>query len=664
MLPTMRAILSLWLVLACSATLLGQSSLRQRQIDSLRTELDRPQQDTTRYALLTKLGFLYYDGSLPDSAIAIAERAKAIAHLLGDAVRISDACFLIGTTYRAQLATYDKGLEYFFLGLTHLENARSHPKYLVKRARLLTEIALSYESLEDFEQAIAYCIEIRQIARENGFKFYEAIAAATESSIRRLMGDYDAAMVLTERTLVLRREIGDSAVVARSIGTVGEILYLKGKPLNALPQLFKSLEMLNGEIHNTVRAYNNIARCYLAIHMLDSAAIYAQKGYDLCVSTRRKFGLQQCYKIMADIKERQGQFEEALFFQKRYNELRDTVLSGQRRQRAATLQMRAAIEEKEREQERALKQQFIVQNVLLSILGVLTAAIFVVALAYRQKQKSEQALQEKNALIEKQNRQLETQRDDLAEANKLKSELLAIAAHDLKNPLQSVVGFASLIEEKVEPQSEFAQMSRFIKQSADKMLRLINDLLDTTVMQMGRMKLRKASIDVGKLIEDVVDDHLAAAQRKNQTIEVTTDKNAVASVDEERMRQVLSNLISNAIKYSPTGKTIYVETKKTGIRRQDTEEISTLPPSDSCILISVRDEGKGLTESDKAKLFQQFQRLSAQPTGGESSTGLGLWIAKEIVELHGGKIWAESKGNGSTFFVELPALPVAKPISV
>jgi len=664
MLPTMRAILSLWLVLACSATLLGQSSSRQRQIDSLRAELDRPQQDTTRYALLTKLGFLYYDDSLPDSAIAIAERAKAIAHLLGDAVRISDACFLIGTTYRAQLATYDKGLEYFFLGLTHLENARSHPKYLVKRARLLTEIALSYESLEDFEQAIAYCIEIRQIARENGFKFYEAIAAATESSIRRLMGDYDAAMVLTERTLVLRREIGDSAVVARSIGTVGEILYLKGKPLDALPQLFKSLEMLNGEIHNTVRAYNNIARCYLAIHMLDSAAIYAQKGYDLSVSTRRKFGLQQCYKIMADIKERQGQFEEALFFQKRYNELRDTVLSGQRRQRAAALQMRAAIEEKEREQEKALKQQFIVQNVLLSILGVLTAAMFVVALAYRQKQKSEQALQEKNALIEKQNRQLETQRDDLAEANKLKSELLAIAAHDLKNPLQSIVGFASLIEEKVEPQSEFAQMSRFIKQSADKMLRLINDLLDTTVMQMGRMKLRKASIDISELIEDVVNDHLASAQRKNQTIEVTTDRDVIVSVDEERMRQVLSNLISNAIKYSPTGKTIYVETKKTGIRRQDTEGISTLPPSDSCILISVRDEGKGLTESDKAKLFQQFQRLSAQPTGGESSTGLGLWIAKEIVELHGGKIWAESKGNGSTFFVELPALPVAKPISV
>jgi len=113
----------------------------------------------------------------------------------------------------------------------------------------------------------------------------------------------------------------------------------------------------------------------------------------------------------------------------------------------------------------------------------------------------------------------------------------------------------------------------------------------------------------------------------------------------ERMREVFSNLISNAIKYSPHGKTITV---RYGYSESDSES--------KRVLIAVKDEGQGLSDLDKQKLFGQFQRLSARPTGGESSTGLGLWIAKQFVEKHGGRIWAESegKGKGTTFFVELP----------
>jgi signal transduction histidine kinase len=124
-------------------------------------------------------------------------------------------------------------------------------------------------------------------------------------------------------------------------------------------------------------------------------------------------------------------------------------------------------------------------------------------------------------------------------------------------------------------------------------------------------------------------------------------------VDTDRMREVIDNLISNAIKYSPEGKTIAVRVQHS---KDDNDGGA---PS---VLVSVRDEGQGLTEEDMKKLFGKFQRLSAQPTAGESSTGLGLAIVKQLVELHGGKVWAESEGKnkGSIFCVKLPSASKTK----
>ena len=140
------------------------------------------------------------------------------------------------------------------------------------------------------------------------------------------------------------------------------------------------------------------------------------------------------------------------------------------------------------------------------------------------------------------------------------------------------------------------------------------------------------------------------AEKKSQTIELDLAQNCLAELDIERMREVFENLVSNAVKYSPKGKRI---------------QVSLMQASEETVRIAVKDEGQGLTEADKEKLFGKFQRLSARPTGGESSTGLGLSIVKQLVELHGGKVWAESEGkdNGATFFVELPLLKAAPPIA-
>ncbi len=236
------------------------------------------------------------------------------------------------------------------------------------------------------------------------------------------------------------------------------------------------------------------------------------------------------------------------------------------------------------------------------------------------------------------------------EASRFKTELLAIAAHDLKNPLQSIIGFASLIQESAKSPVDMQRYATTIQNAAQRMFKLINELLNTTAIDAGKLTLNRFPCSLDELASVVLAANLQQANQKQQRIDFHAEPNCIAEVDAERIREVFDNLVSNAIKYSPIGKTIWIR-----IFRATSSDGDALP----VIRFTVRDEGQGLTEDDMKKLFGRFQRLSAKPTGGESSTGLGLSIAKQLVELHNGKLWAESEGKdrGTTFIVELPILP-------
>jgi signal transduction histidine kinase len=143
------------------------------------------------------------------------------------------------------------------------------------------------------------------------------------------------------------------------------------------------------------------------------------------------------------------------------------------------------------------------------------------------------------------------------------------------------------------------------------------------------------------MLGELVTSNRALAEKKNQTIHLVAPPRRVVNCDPERLREAIDNLVSNAIKYSPIGGNIEL--------LMDADHNDTL--------ISVKDEGAGFSPADISRLFGRFQRLSAKPTGGESSTGLGLSIVKRIVELHGGRVSAESPGPGcgATFTIRLPA---------
>lgn len=241
------------------------------------------------------------------------------------------------------------------------------------------------------------------------------------------------------------------------------------------------------------------------------------------------------------------------------------------------------------------------------------------------------------------NVELEAALNQVQRLNEEKNEIMGIVSHDLKNPISAILGMTELMLPNKGFNlaiSDYQQFSQMIQQTAANMLELVKGLLDDHWLEFGAMELYVTAVDASVLTNFVVDDYRQRARDKNITLHCDAPENVLALADERRLHQVLDNLISNAVKYSPTGKNIVVRTANI----QNTT------------LISVQDEGPGLSDDDKSKLFGKFARLSAQPTGGEHSSGLGLSIVKKMVEAMQGRVWCESEfGKGSTFIVELPA---------
>lgn len=234
--------------------------------------------------------------------------------------------------------------------------------------------------------------------------------------------------------------------------------------------------------------------------------------------------------------------------------------------------------------------------------------------------------------------------EELKKANRLKSKLLEIAAHDLKNPLQVIVAHTDLLKARLKDTGSprTVEQLNIIYKSTDSMIVLITKLLKALTLDSGKLVLNRSKVDVGKLLKSVIDDNRPQLDKKGQKLVFSAQEGCIVDGDEMLIKEIFENLLSNAVKFSYPGKSIWVD-----VYRDDTT-----------VTYKVRDEGPGISEADKEKMFARFQKLSARPTGGEPSTGLGLAITRDLVELHKGKIWLESElGRGCTFFVQLPINP-------
>lgn len=288
----------------------------------------------------------------------------------------------------------------------------------------------------------------------------------------------------------------------------------------------------------------------------------------------------------------------------------------------------------------------------LTIITLLMSSALIYILFKNLKKETDQRLKIENlsdqlekskGRLEETNYNLEVANDKLKELDKMKTEFLSLASHQLRSPLTAIKGYTSMILE-----GDYGKISNKTKEVLDRILEsssnlviVVEDLLNVSKIESGGMQYQKENFDIDVMIEEVSKDLSITAEKKGLKIIFNKEQNGNyhTNGDKEKLRQVFINLTDNSIKYTKQG------------------EINTfIKNNDSKIIIGVKDTGIGIkSKKEKDNLFGKFERGEGARMN-TSGSGLGLYLAKEIVKAHNGKIWVESEGEnkGSTFFVELP----------
>ena len=240
-------------------------------------------------------------------------------------------------------------------------------------------------------------------------------------------------------------------------------------------------------------------------------------------------------------------------------------------------------------------------------------------------------------------RQLHQANAELRELNELKNRFIGMAAHDLRKPVGVIMTYSEFVLDEASDRLDEEQRG-FLRASlsaAVGMKRLIDNFLDVSVIESGHLRLERSRTAVAEIVAGVLPlVRLVAARKKVELLTEAGEDERPLAVDVAKLQQVLANLLSNAIEHSRAGQRVWLVARREA----------------GGLLFSVRDEGSGIAPEDQPRLFTPFARAGTRKTAGERSVGLGLAIARLVVEAHGGRIWVESiPGQGATFLIALPA---------
>lgn len=469
-------------------------------------------------------------------------------------------------------------------------------------ARHLGNLGLVYSSLFDYDNALEYYTKSLAIAEELGNKASMAHQTSNIGSVYRSLLDYDQAMEYHRKALSIFEEIGNMEGVATATGHIGNVYLNIAEFFRALEYMQKASELFEkiGNKAGMAIWLFNIGNIYAAPDFKESDHKVAQEFLSKAENIFEELGMkrEQCefHRLMSEICEKEERWEEFAKHFREYHKLEQEIRGEESRKSAVRFQLQ--ILQKEREIER-------LKNIELA---------------------------EANARL----RQLDNE----------KNEFIGMAAHDLKNPLTAIILQASLASTRLDglTPNQLLKSFKSIHHSAERMLEIILRFLDVNALDSEGVTAEFSPTDITQITRDIVEHFSAAAEKKKITLNYHPPVDTMTvQTDPAILEEILENLVSNAIKFSPHGRKVSIEIES--IDSTETDEVH----------IIVRDQGPGIKPEDMDKLFGRFQRLSARPTGGEHSTGLGLAAVKRLTELIGGSVWCESvAGNGAAFFVKLP----------
>jgi PAS domain S-box-containing protein len=242
---------------------------------------------------------------------------------------------------------------------------------------------------------------------------------------------------------------------------------------------------------------------------------------------------------------------------------------------------------------------------------------------------------------------------DRLQVERMKDEFISVVSHELRTPLTSIHGSLGMLASGLlsADSDRGKRLLQIAVESTDRLVRLINDILDIERIESGKVAMAKQTCNAAKLVKHAIEVMQPIATKTGITLSVNTI-NVSLLADPDRIVQTLTNLLSNAIKFSPSGSMIYINTKL--IENDSTGKEALAHPT---LLFTIQDQGRGIPSDKLDKIFERFQQVDASDSRNHEGTGLGLAICRSIVQQHGGQIWVNSKlGEGSTFYFTLPIL--------
>lgn len=671
----------------------SQGIAQQKRSDSLETVLNAIRRewgtivDTTIVNLLNNVANEYRTSN-PFKALDYCEQAQKYARQLGYKRGIAEAVSNMGNIH-IQQGNYDRAIEHYLEAFKLYEDLADKPHM----AYLVNALGVAYSKRGNIRQSLENYEKARKIYTDINDKDGLAKTLGNLASLYSDNGDDRIALTFYQKALLLHREFGDSMRVAAALNGIGMAYFYLGNYnsalefLHAAERIFSASDDVDGMKLGDV--YNNIAVAYLHKHQYKEALQKVNRALEIAQASGLRPLRQTSYAILSDIYRDLGNFQLALEYSQRDNLLKDTIFNEESDKRLVSAVRGYEIKRKEdsirtltkdkqiQDQQLQLQtQQLQLQNQQLIFLAIGFVMVFAIvgllANGYRVKRRSELQLQHKNTELESANQEIALKNQHLEELNNEKNEFLGIVAHDLKSPILSIKLLAQLLHDTNVAQDERIRFTNTIISSSDQLSRIISNLLNVNAIERGGITLDITPFNLSVAAYSVFEEYTPRAEAKNVTLHFESFTDGECLGDHTAILQVMDNLVSNALKYSPGNKNVWfrIYGEKTWTRRgaeqNDVQNGSkSLPngfaghlhkyPTKLCMRIEVQDEGPGLSDDDMKKLFGKFQRLSAKPTSGEQSTGLGLSIVKKMVEAMNGEVWCDSThGQGATFIVELP----------
>lgn len=600
---------------------------------------------------------------------ALEELHEASAHYeeRNDNPGVASICMTIaGTLFR--LTEHDRALEYLSRALLIFEEQDD------KRgmAGALSNMATTYQIVGRNDLALEHLLRALDVQEEIQDRIGIAVTANNIGGLYGRLGHVETALTYVQQALAWFRDAGSELDITKCLCNIGDLLaqaerfdeameyhaeaLTKARILNDQQNLIATVLSL-GRVNamqdefatalsyfaSALRSARDINDRHLELESLqrlgstyhkrnepERAVQYFRSAQELAREIGAKDDEASICESMSRSFEAVGDFEHALWSYKDAVRLRDEILAREKEKLVSVMEVRFNVERAARDRE-----IYRLRNVeLADAIASLQENSDMLSAAYTDLEQQQKVTNSINLELEKANILLQ-------ELNQEKNDLLGVVSHDLKNFIAGIKLSAEGMRahKKTREDAALTSIAERIIGAANDISHLITSLLDNNALETGKLSFSFEKVNVTEACADLLDSYRPSLEMKRLRVMAVADQDHFARADRMRLRAALDNMISNAVKYSPLGKQISL----------------VLTESDGMVRVAVSDEGMGFTDEDKKLLFQKFARLSARPTAGESSTGLGLSITKKIIDHMGGSIRLESeRGKGSTFILEIP----------